>query len=170
MKIKKNFENGVLALSAFMFAAAVVMALYTLLSFDEFSRLHYQQITADVNEKNIIQTTCSPTDGVVSTEKQILDLSKEIPKQKQEKATLNGSLEKAKSERNKNYGMVAGLSYQPSQSLNEVINLEGKIKNVDHQLTALNKKKMSLNNQIAQNKKVTAGEPLPYTAWLGLDW
>ena len=168
MKTKKNFQNGVLAMSAFMFTASVVMALYTLLSFDEFSRKHYQQVMAAGYGKDVIQVT--PTEGVASTEKQVLDLSKEIAKLKQEKAKLDGNLEKARSERNKNYGMVAGLSYQPSQGLNEVVTLEGKIKNVDHQLTALNNKKMSLNHQLAQNKKVIAGEPLPYTAWLGLDW
>lgn len=151
MKTKNFLEKGMLTISAFMFAASVVMAFYTLLSFDAYSRKHYQQIQAHVDGKNVIQTS-STTDGVASTEKQVLDLSKEIAKLEQKRATLESSLEKAKSDRDKNYGMVAGLSYQPSQSLSEVINLEKKISKVDHQITALNAQKMSLNHHIAQKR------------------
>lgn len=152
MKTKKNFENGVLAFSAFLFASAVVMALYTLLSVNfQNGNLGNQQL-AENSGKSITQTSIfDKTDGVTAKEKQILDLSKEIAKLEQKRTKLNNSLEKAKSERNKNYGMVAGLSYQPSQSLNEVINLEKKLNKVDHQLTALNTQKSNLNRQIAMN-------------------
>lgn len=152
---KNNFlKKSALTISAFMFAASVIMAIFTLLNFDAYSRKHYQQLQAYASDKNVIQTNCSynTTDGVASNEKQVLDLSKEIAKLEQKRATLKSSLEKAKSDRDKNYGMVAGLTYQPSQSLNEVINLEKKISKVDHQITALSNKKEMMNHQMAQNR------------------
>ena len=154
MKKNKFFEKSALTISCIMFAASVIMALFTLLNFDAYSRKHYQQVQAYASEKNFIQTNCSynTTDGVTGTEKQVLDLSKEIAKLEQKRATLNRSLEKAKSDRDKNYGMVAGLSYQPSQSLNEMINLEKKISKVDHQITALSNKKEMMSHQMAQNR------------------
>ena len=154
MKKYKFFEKSALTISAFMFAVSVIMAIFTLLNFDAYSKKHYQQVQAYVSEKNFIQTNSSynTTDGVAGTEKQVWDLSKEIAKLEQKRTTLNRSLEKAKSDRDKNYGMVAGLSYQPSQSLNEVINLEKKISKVDHQITALSNKKEMMNHQMAQNR------------------
>lgn len=154
MKKNRFLEKSALTISCFMFAASVIMAIFTLLNFDAYSRKHYQQVQAYANEKNAIQSNSSynTTDGVACNEKQVLDLSKEIAKLEQKMATLKSSLEKAKSDRDKNYGMVAGLSYQPSQSLNEVINLEKKISKVDHQLTALNNKKEMMNHQMAQNR------------------
>ena len=154
MKKNKFFEKSALTISCIMFAASVIMAIFTLLNFDAYSRKHYQQVQAYANEKNAIQSNCSysTTDGVACNEKQVMDLSKEIAMLEQKRATLKSSLEKAKSDRDKNYGMVAGLSYQPSQSLNEVINLEKKISKVDHQITALSNKKEMMSHQMAQNR------------------
>lgn len=154
MKTKKNFQEKVTAIAVFLFTTVLVMAFYTLLSFNTQEYKFCQQQMADNSEKNMIQTSSSldKTSGVMDTEKQILDLSKEIAKLEQKRDNLTSSLEKAMVERNKNYGMVAGLSYQPSQNLDEVIVLEKKLSKIEHQITALNTQRTSLNSQLAMNK------------------
>ncbi len=154
MKTNKNFHENVLVISAFLFSTVLVMAFYTLLSFNAQEYKFCDLEMADNSANGMIKTssTLGKTDGVMNTKKQILDISKEIAKLEQKKNSLTSSLEKAMAERNKTYGMVAGLSYQPSQSLGEVIVLEKKLSKIEHQITALNTQRASLDNQLAMNK------------------
>lgn len=152
---KKNFiVNGLLAVSASMFVMALVVAFHTLMSFDAYSRMHYDKVMAYSAEKDVIQTKAfvKDVDEPSGTLKQVVELGREITILELERASMKKSLEKARSERNKSYGMVAGLSYQPSQSLGEVIVLEKKINKVDHRLAALNSQSRSLRNMLAMNK------------------
>ena len=154
MKTKKNFHDKVTTVAVLLFSTVLLMAFYTLLSFNTKEYKFCHQELADNSEKSMIQAGSSldKSSGVVDTEKQILDLGKEIAKLEKTRDNLASSLKKAMAERDKNYGMVAGLSYQPSQSLGEVIVLEKKLSKIDHQITAMNSQKASLNNQLAMNK------------------
>ena len=133
MKTKNFFASGMFGLSAFLFASAVVMTFCTILTFNENNRWEKQQ--GNVDAKSSYSVNLANPSQVIS---------KEISKLEKERATLSNKLEKAKADRNKDNGMVAGLYYQPLEDLTEIINLEGKISKLDHKIAALKNKEKSI--------------------------
>ena len=136
MKAKKFINNSSRVIAAFLLTGAMVVAVWSVMTYDK-STTYYSQ-----NKFNNIEMNSTADNNISNADmKQMKEINVEIGKLEKKRSDLASKLEKAKTHRDKNYGMVAGLSYQPSQSLNEVINLEKKISKVDHQITALSNKK-----------------------------
>lgn len=149
MKTKKFLANGVLPMSAFLFASAVIMVFWSLFTFTQSSKFASQQEKMDAYCINADQTLAANTlygdpNKVINDENSIQVINQKISKLEQERAQMTNKLKKAKADRNKNYGMVAGMYFQPSQDLAEIINFEGKVKKVDHKIAALKKKERNL--------------------------
>ena len=149
MKTNNSFENKFLVVIAFMFLTAVIVTFSMLTSFDTTNNESFSHQIPSVGSGKIVLLPSSVVSGMNN---QIQTLNKEIAKLEQKRTNLTVSLEQAKSDRNKNLGMVAGLNFQPSQNLSEIVFLEKKISRIDHRIIALNDKKMNINRQIAQSE------------------
>lgn len=150
MKTKKFFANGVLPMSAFLFASAVILAFWSLFTFTKSSMFDSQQEKMDAYSINAdlahaANTLYSDPNKVINDENSIQVISQEISKLEKERTQIANKLEKAKADRNKNQGMVAGMYFHPSQNLAEITNFEGKIKKIDHKIAALEKKERNIN-------------------------
>ena len=149
MKTNNSFENKFLVVIAFMFLTAVIVTISMLTSFDTTNHESLSHQILSVGSGKIVLLPSSVVSGMNN---QIQTLNKEIAKLEQKRTNLTVSLEQAKSDRNKNLGMVAGLNFQPSQNLSEIVFLEKKISRIDHRIIALNDKKMNISRQIAQSE------------------
>ena len=145
MKTKNFSKSGMLGLSAFLFASSVIIALCNILSFDESCRKMYFDMALTDN------SFYSEASKGINTDNSNWVINKKITKLEKEKAEITGKLEKAKADRNKDHGMVAGMYYQPSQDLAEIINLEKKIGKLDNKIAALQKIE---KNEIEKNGNI----------------
>lgn len=138
MKTKKFIANGLLSMMTFLFASAVIMVFCCLFNFTNSSKFDSQQEKTDALAANTLNK-------VINDENPIQVISHEISKLEQKRTQMANKLEKAKADRNKPQGMVAGMYFHPSQDMAEIINFEGKIKKIDHKIAALEKKKRNIN-------------------------
>lgn len=127
--MKNNIKNNSLKAMASFFVSGLVML----------------TVWCAENASSYQDETCTHTSLVSKVSANDNDMAKlneingKIAKLEQQKASMNKKLQEVKAERNKNYGMVAGMYSQPSQGQAEINNLESKISNMNHQIAALKK-------------------------------
>ena len=106
------------------------------------SATHDDMPPLSLNAKKLSNTGIMPfleISEVMCAGKKLQEIGKEkaLLEKKLSKEMLH--LRQAKAERNKGGAMVPGLNYQPSSNLSEVINFEGKIKDLRHEISELKK-------------------------------
>ena len=140
MKTKRFFKNSSKAIAAFLLTGASMMAVYSFASYIDNNDECFTQATANNTEVSSTATNMSSDTSM----EQLKEINVEIGKLEKKRSDLASKLEKAKTHRDKNYGMVAGMYYQPSQDLAEIVNIEGKLNKLDHKIAALAKKEQNL--------------------------
>lgn len=139
MKTNKFFKNSSMAIAAFLLTGVSIVAMYSFVGYtDNNDKCHAQ--TANNTVVSTTATSMSSDTDMI----QLKEINEELGKLVQKRTELTNKLEKVKAHRNKNYGMVAGMYYQPSQALAEIVNLEGKIDKLGHKIAALTKKEQNL--------------------------
>ena len=159
MKAKKYFKNSMKVGVAFTFAAAMTMILSAYSIAD-----NKKESSSTVDGEMVISSTTAPATNV--SYKHVGDLSevacailklKEINKEKAciEKKMVKEkeNLKKAEAERNKDYGMIAGMYYQPASGLSEALQIEIKIKDLNHQLSELKKAEKAIYEKYGNDIK-----------------
>ena len=129
---------------AFSFATAMVMVFSAFSTADckMMSEAHDVGQSVSTSHQRVAKASLMPFQEI----SEVMCASKKLEEIGTEKAQLEKkltkemeNLKKAKDERNKNYGMVAGLNFQPASNLSEVINIESKIKQLNKQMNELKK-------------------------------
>lgn len=154
MKTKKYFKNSMKVGVAFTFAAAMAMVL------SAYSIADNKNMTSSDDDE------MSTVSASYVSHKHVGDLSevacailklKEINKEKvyveKKMVKEQENLKKAKAERNKDYGMVAGMYYQPASGLSEAVQIESKIKSLDNQLSELKKAEKAIYEKYGNDIK-----------------
>lgn len=139
MKTNKFFKNSSMAIAAFLLTGVSIVAMYSFVGYTDNHGKCYAQAA---NNTEVSTTTASMSSD--TNMMQLKEINEELGKLVQKRTELTNKLEKVKVHRNKNYGMVAGMYYQPSQALAEIVNLEGKIDKLGHKIAALTKKEQNL--------------------------
>ena len=139
MKTNKFFKNSSMAIAAFLLTGVSIVAMYSFVGYTDNKDKCYAQAA---NNTEVSTTTASMSSD--TNMMQLKEINEELGKLVQKRTELTNKLEKVKAHRNKNYGMVAGMYYQPSQALAEIVNLEGKIDKLGHKIAALTKKEKNL--------------------------
>lgn len=134
MKAKKFINNSSRVIAAFLLAGAMVVAVWSVMTYDR-STTYYSQ-----NKFNNIEMNSTADNNISNADmKQMKEINVEIVKLAKKKAKVMGKLEKAKADRNKDHGMVAGMYFQPAQDIAEITNLEKTINKLDNKIAALDK-------------------------------
>ena len=149
MKTKKYFKNSMRVGVAFTFAAAMAMVLsaYSIAdnknmasSDDETTTYVSYKHVGDLNE-----VACAIL-KLKEINKEKVCVEKKMVKEKE-------NLKKAKAERNKDYGMVAGMYFQPASGLSEAVQIESKIKDLNLQLSELKKAEKAIYEKYGNDIK-----------------
>ena len=139
MKAKKFIDNSSRVIAAFLLTGAMVVAVWSMATYDKCT-MNYNQ-----NKFNNIEMNSTADNSVSNADmKQVKEINVEIAKLEQKKAKVMNKLEKAKADRNKYHGMVAGLYFQPAQDVAEITNLEKTINKLDNKIAALEKKEKNI--------------------------
>lgn len=154
MKTKKYFKNSMKVGVAFTFAAAMAMVLSA------------YSIADNKNMESSDDDEMSTVSASYVSHKHVGDLNevacailklKEINKEKvcveKKMVKEQENLKKAKAERNKDYGMVAGMYYQPASGLSEAVQIESKIKDLNLQLSELKKAEKAIYEKYGNDIK-----------------
>ena len=139
MKAKKFIDNSSRVIAAFLLTGAMVVAVWSMATYDKCT-MNYNQ-----NKFNNIEMNSTADNSVSNADmKQVKEINVEIAKLEQKKAKVMNKLEKAKADRNKYHGMVAGFYFQPAQDVAEITNLEKTINKLDNKIAALEKKEKNI--------------------------
>ncbi len=139
MKTNKFFKNSSMAIAAFLLTGVSIVAMYSFVGYTDNNDKCYAQAANNTEVSTTTTSMSSNTDMM-----QLKEINEELGKLVQKRTELTSKLEKVKAHRNKNYGMVAGMHYQPSQGLAEIVNLERNIDKLGHKIAALTKKEQNL--------------------------
>ena len=140
MKTNNILKNSMKVTASFFLAGLVVMTYWCFKNEDCYQDSYFTHGTD--NHTAMMSSTNSSSYN--ADMKQLKENNEKIAKLEQEKNNLNKKLEKAKADRNKNYGMVAGLYSQPSLEVAEISNYEGGIAKLVHKIDDLKKKEMQI--------------------------
>ncbi|MBO4658052.1 MAG: hypothetical protein J5637_00360 [Prevotella sp.] len=146
----RNFKNSMKVGAAFAFAAAMTLAL------SAFSTTDCKMMSVGLSESHM-PTTLSKNSGEVN---EVMCAALKLKEIGAEKASLEQkmmkekeNLMKAKEGRNKDYGMAAGIYYQPASGLSEVTYLEGKIYRLNVKINELNEVEKAINEKYGNDLK-----------------
>ena len=140
MKTHKFFANSKKAMASLFLVGLVVMAYWCFKNEDYYQDTYFTHGT-DSHTAMMSSTNSSSYNADM---KQLKEINEKIAKLEQEKNSMNKKLEKAKAERNKNYGIVAGMYSHPSPEVAEISNYEGGIAKLGHKIDDLKKKEMHI--------------------------
>ena len=140
MKTNKFQKNSMKAVASFFVAGLIVLTVWC---FKNASN-HPEEFFAYEAECNTAIAHKANSTSYDATMQQLLEINAKIAKLEQEKNSMNKKLEKAKAERNKNYGIVAGMYSHPSPEVAEISNYEGGIAKLGHKIDDLKKKEMHI--------------------------
>lgn len=133
MKTNKFIENSNKAMASFFLTGLVVLTIWCFKNTDYYQDTYFtfgtDCHTAMVNKTN--------STSYNSDMKQLQEINEKIANLEQKMTSMYNKLEKAKNNRNKNYGMAVGMYYQPSTEMAEITNLEGNIAKLNHKIENL---------------------------------
>lgn len=107
---------------------------------------------------NCSNSNTSRKDSLLNDAEELEQIDNKIAQLESKKAKEVRELEKAKTNRNKNLGMMVGLSYQPSTGLSEITYWERKINSVDKRISQLNTQKTVLMAKLAKASTRESGK------------
>ena len=150
MKTVKFFQSKAKATAAFMFAAVMAMGFIALSSNTNTDKelLAQQEVSACFFDQMEDATKAYNLLREIGIEKANLE---------QKKADLNNEIAKAKQDRDKNRGMVAGVTFPMPQDLPEISLMESKIKRIDLKIAALNESGKAIASKYGIDIKKVAG-------------
>lgn len=135
MKEKRFIQNSSRVIAAFLLTGAMSVAIWSVVTYDRPKSMYYAQDKGNNSEMNSTLNNLFSNAYMKYVEK----INLEIGKLEQKKAMVMSRLEKANADRNKTYGMVAGMYFQPAQDVAEIVVLEGEVNQLDHKIAALSK-------------------------------
>lgn len=149
MKTKKYFKNSMKVGVAFTFAAAMAMVL------SAYSIADNKNMASSDNETTtyVLYKHVGDLNEVACAILKLKEINKEKVCVEKKMVKEQENLKKAKAERNKDYGMVAGMYYQPASGLSEAVQIESKIKSLDNQLSELKKAEKAIYEKYGNDIK-----------------
>ena len=152
MKTVKFFQSKAKATAAFMLAAIATVGVISLSSntnSDE-ELLAEQEVSAGFFDQ---------MEDATKAYNLLREMDGKKANLEQKKAELKEKIVKAEQDRNKNRGMVAGVTFQMPQDLPEISTLQSKMKRINMKIDALNKSEEAIASKYGINlKKVATGQ------------
>lgn len=154
MKTKKYFKNSMKVGVAFTFAAAMAMVLsaYSIADNKNMAFSDDDEMST-VSASYVSHKHAGDLSEVACAILKLKEINKEKACVEKKMVKEQENLKKAKAERNKDYGMVAGMYYQPASGLSEAVQIESKIKSLDNQLSELNKAEKAIYEKYGNDIK-----------------
>ena len=146
----RNFKDSMKVGAAFAFAAAMTLAL------SAFSTTDSEMMSINQSDGNMA-TTLSKNSGevneVMCAALKLKEIGIEKASLEKKKMKEKENLKKAKEGRNKDYGIAAGIYYQPASGLSEVTYIEGKIYRLNVKINELNEVEKAINEKYGNDLK-----------------
>ena len=154
MKTKKYFKNSMKVGVAFTFAAAMAMVLsaYSIADNKNMASSDGDEMST-VSASYVSHKHAGDLSEVACAILKLKEINKEKASVEKKMVKEQENLKKAKAERNKDYGMVAGMYYQPASGLSEAVQIESKIKSLDNQLSELKKAEKAIYEKYGNDIK-----------------
>ena len=154
MKTKKYFKNSMKVGVAFTFAAAMAMVLsaYSIADNKNMAFSDDDEMST-VSASYVSHKHAGDLSEVACAILNLKEINKEKASVEKKMVKEQENLKKAKAERNKDYGMVAGMYYQPASGLSEAVQIESKIKSLDNQLSELKKAEKAIYEKYGNDIK-----------------
>ena len=150
MKTAKIFQSKSKVTAIFMLAAIIAVGFITLSeSTNSDERLLTQQ--------NVSACFFDQMEDATKAYNLLREIGIEKANLEQKKADLNNEIAKAKQDRDKNRGMVAGVTFPMPQDLPEISLMESKIKRIDLKIAALNESGKAIASKYGIDIKKVAG-------------
>ena len=153
MKTKKYFKNSMKVGVAFTFAAAMTMILSAYSIVDNKEMASSDDEISTVSASYVSHKHVGDLSEVACAILKLKEINKEKASVEKKMVKEQENLKKAKAERNKDYGMVAGMYYQPASGLSEAVQIESKIKTLNLQLSELNKAEKAIYEKYGNDIK-----------------
>lgn len=157
MKKNNYFQNKKKDITAFMISTLVVLGVgyfYADDVIESSSLCHHPGMTAQVDQNGDSQiVSTAHLKEVQNAMKQLEKIDGKKEKLELKRGKLSAQLNKAKTRRNKDYGMVPGMGYSAPQGLSEVLCLEHKMKNIDSEIESLKKTEMEITAKYGKEIK-----------------
>ena len=150
MKTAKIFQSKSKVTAIFMLAAIIAVGFITLSeSTNSDERLLTQQ--------NVSACFFDQMEDATKAYNLLREIGIEKANLEQKKADRNNEIAKAKQDRDKNRGMVAGVTFPMPQDLPEISLMESKIKRIDLKIAALNESGKAIASKYGIDIKKVAG-------------
>ncbi len=150
MKTAKIFQSKSKVTTIFVLAAIIAVGFITLSeSTNSDERLLTQQ--------NVSTSFFDQMEDATKAYNLLKEICMEKARLEKERADLNNEIAKAKQDRDKNRGMVAGVTFPMPQDLPEISLMESKIKRIDLKIAALNESGKAIASKYGIDIKKEAG-------------